>query len=404
MAMATALPSLMTNTTTSTPVAPSATAPAGVTTAAPVPAPSAEPAAPSTLADFAALASASLQASDNPQFASASGSPAETDVAPEPPLETPPAAPEGDDLAEPEPTAEEVAAMSESEQRILGALQKEREKRREARAELKAMRDELETLKQQLTAAPPEPTPAAEPQAAEPAPANAPEATVLPSDPLADCQTFDQVDARAMQAAQLESRVLRLQQQLARDGAEPVKAALLAQGVKELQGQPLEAVDESAIGDFLTRVYEGARVTQISAEPRKRFIAGQAQAFQEAQTIIPELADAKSARAKEYAAFVKARPWLPRFGPNWPVIAATHMLGEVAVRHIKSAKSAPSPAPQPPVAKVATAKSAPAAPTRTASTLPQPKELDAISAKMANGTATPAEIATYASRQVTAPR
>jgi len=390
--------------TPETTVAPSAPiVPATVT-------PSVPAKAPETLADFAALASASLQVAAHPAPAPASGSPAEEVADPSPVVTDDPGnapaeaetQPESDDLAEPGPTAEELASLSESEQRIFGALQKEREKRREARAEVKAMRAELEALKSQLTATPPEPVKEAAPPEATPASPSAPSATVLPGDPLGDCNNFDQIDARVMQAASLEAQVMRLQQQLTRDGAEAVKAALTAAGVKDLRGVPLEAADDVQIGDFLTRVYEGTRVTQAGAEPRKRYLTHQSQAFQSATTLIPELTDAKSVRAKEFKEFVAANPWLPRLGPNWPVIAATHLLGQVAVKQMQAkANGKPAEPPVPPVAKVATAKAAPAKPTRSASSLPQPNESDAIIAKMNAGTASMAEIAQYASRGLT---
>lgn len=294
--------------------------------------------------------------------------------------------------------------MSESEQRIHGALQKEREKRREARAELKAVREELESLKQQLLTPKPAEPPQAAPADGTPAPATPPPATALPGDPLADCTTFDQVDARAMQAASLEARVMRMQTQLSRDGVEAVKAALTAEGVKDLRGVPLAEADDAQVGDFLARVYEGARLTQVAAEPRKRFLSAQENAFQQARQLVPELADAKSERAREFDAFVKQNPWLPMLGAHWPLVASTYLLGLVEVKKLTAKGNGKAATPAPPVARPAPAAAAPAAPTRTASPLPKASETDELATLIKSGTATAADVARYAARQVVAPR
>lgn len=310
-------------------------------------------------------------------------------------------APEADD--EPEVPADEQANWTEGEKKLYGALQKERTKRKEARAKNRELEDRLQTLETRLNTPPAQPEPSA--------PTAAPAAPVA-SPILADCNTLEAVEARATQAATTEAQVLRMQNALHRQGGrEAVIEQLTAQGVREVGGTPIADATEEHLGDFLVGVYEGARMTQMQAEPRKRFLFQQAASWEQATKDMPELRDPKSARAQAAREIIAAAPWLQRQGPNWPAVLVTQILGQEA----RAAKAGPAPraqaAPATPAATPSPAPAAPPAgpvtrplpgtPTNAAAALPQTNEYDAASARVRNGSASLADVQLMAKAAIT---
>lgn len=395
--------------------------PSGTPGAAPVPEPApaapasgtpsvpATPSAPATLEHFATLATREVVAMMSPPAAPAAagpGSPPAAPPAPAEPVQTSepaavPAAPAEEE--EPEVTPEEQAAWSEGERRLYGALRKEREKRKEARTEARQAREATDTLRQELEEikvklTQPEPS-APKPQPDPPAAAPSPGPNVL-----GDCFTPEAVDARAMQAVATEGKVMRLQTLLARQGPAAVVEQLKAEGMEKIQGVAIADLSEGQLGDFLSSVYEGARMTQLQAEPRKRFLVTQATSWIEATRLVPELKDPKNPRAQRFAQIVNANPYLLQMGAHWPVLAAKYLLGDEAVTKTATAPAPVIPAPTPTPAPVPAAqpRTTPGAPRTSVSNLPKGNEYDKAAEKVRNGTATLQEIENMATAGIQA--
>lgn len=382
--------------------------------AAPVAAAPAVPAEPTTLADFAEAARRSM-AEEHPANQPSAAATPDAAVAPEPGLESPPdpnappapadpAAPDPaiadpDPAEEPDaPTADEQALWTDGERRLYGALKKERQESKTARAETRDLKSKLEAIEARLAnppavAAPangqPAPDPAVQPAAATPS---------VSHGSLSDCTSFEAVDARVTQAAATEAMAVRLQNQLTRNGVEGVAAALKQQGITQIGGVPVAELDANAVGQFLDSVYEGTRATQAAAAPRKQFIATMDRQWQAAAQIMPEINDIKSAAHRNVQQLLQTNPSL-RANANWPMVAVKLMLGEAAVA-AKVKPAAPAPAVPPPTVKVVV-KPAPGAPRRTSAALPQGNAMDAIKARIDNGTATMADVQAYARTDVT---
>lgn len=390
---------------TNAPAAPSATPAAASASATPgaTPAP-AVPTNGNVLEHFANLAKADLlkgpaakPAAQEPPAAPAPAASAPSDPPATPPASEPPAAAAEPPAApvqtpgpdeEAEPTAEEQANWTEGEKRLHGALVKERAARKEAKNELKSTRETADALKQEMDAlkAKVNPEPGAEPATAA--------APTGPAGTLGDCHTFEAVDARATQAATTEVFAIRLQQALANQGTAPVVEALRQRGVTQIGGVPVAEMDKDGLGEFLSTVYEGARITQAQASPRKQFLANQAQSWQDAVKLIPELADAKSDRAKRFVQMANENPAIRGMGANWPVVLAYQVLGrEAATKTAAPAAPAavpaikPTPAPVPPPTR-----QVPAAPRATVPPAPKKGDYEQASEKLANGTATLADV------------
>lgn len=284
--------------------------------------------------------------------------------------------------------------MSESEQRIYGALKKERALRKEQKNELKELKDKLAELTSKLEGPrPPEPQPPAPPQ-----PVPQPRA-------MEQCTTPEQVEALNVQAIAMDSQMTRLSAALQRNNIAGVVQALKGQGKQKIGETPIDDATPEQLSEYVTSVQEGARYIQAQAQPRIRYLQQQGQSFIEARKLIPELADPKSARAQKFVGIVNANPWLLQQGANWPVIAAKYLLGDErtsAPAPTPAAATAPIPVPQP-APQPATARPAPAAP-RTAAVAPAPKnELQNLRAKLADGTATEADLDRYAVLSIHAP-
>jgi hypothetical protein len=307
---------------------------------------------------------------------------------------------------EAEPTPEEQAGWTEGERRLHGALVKERQARKEAKSELKELRAQLEALQAKLQPNPNQP-PTAEPPAT-PAPVAAPS---VAAPVLMDCETFEAVDARVMQAASAEAEAMRMQQTLLRQGYEAVLPQLAAHGYTVQDGMLVDPAknvlgeaNEQTVGEFIANVYAGARQTQAQAPVRKAYLVQQAQAWQEAVKILPELANEKSETFQRIAHFARANPVI-RQHPGWPVTAAKLYLGEQAwnskakppaERGARSAEGGQS------AAKPVTPPSAPGAPRTSVSGLPQRSEAEELAAKLKNGTATYADVDRLASLRLQA--
>ena len=368
--------------TTAPSAAPAAAAPASP--AAPVtPVPVAAATAPTTLNDFAELARQSI-AGEVP--ATPSADPAPTGQEPSPAEPAPdPAEPTPTEPTEPaaDPTAEEMAGWTEGEKKMHGALVKERTESREARAELREMKEQLAEIQKQIK------TPQAQP--AEPA-APVTQAPTVPvtGNALADCNNFEAVDARVLQAATTAAQAMNLQNALNRHGVEPVLAKLKASGVEQINGNPIDEASADEVGEFLAAVYEGASVTQAQAPIRKNWLVQNQQSLAAAAQIVPELNDVNSPAYKAAIKLVQDNPLL-RHRADWPVVVAKLYLGEQAF----NAKAKPAPAAGKPAVKPAV-KAAPGAPRTSVAALPQPAANGALAKKIADGTASLAEVQQYA--------
>lgn len=382
--------------------APAAAAP--VSPAAPAtPAPVAAATEPKTLNDYAELAARSLNG-EPPQPAAASPatepppagqepSPAAAENEPAQPTSEidSPAATEGE-----EPTADEMANWTEGEKRLHGALKKERQQSKEARAKNRELEARLAQLETKLT------TPPAAQAAPEQPAAQTPPVPVT-AEALADCETFEAIDARVQQAATAEAQAVRLQNLLTRNGSEPVIERLKASGVENINGVPVEEASPDQIGDFLDTVYAGARQAQAQAPVRKSWLLQNREHLQTAVQAVPEFNDPQSAAYQAAQRILRENPQL-RQRADWPVVLAKLYLGEQGFEtKIKpAAPAAPAAAP----AKAATprpaVRPAPGAPRTATAAIPQPTASEALKAKIANGTANLAEVQQYTRGFITA--
>lgn len=369
---------------------PATVTPAGTVTPAPV---AAAP-APSTLNEFAELARKSLAGELPAAPASAA---AESGQEPSPELAAvipaEPAPELSPDATGDEPTAEEKAAWTAGEIKLHGALVKERAESKVARQEareLKAKQAELESKINALTAPKAEPT----------VPAAQPSPVSNTGSALSDCQTFEAVDARVLQAATTESQAVRLQNMLNRNGVEPVAAKLLASGVDKINGIPTAEASADDIGEFLAAVYEGSRTAQAQAVPRKNWLAANHKSLADAVEFLPALRDPNSPEFAHARTMVSQNPLL-RNRPDWPMLVVKNLLGTKALEAL--VKPAATPAAAPVKVAVATAKkAAPGASKNSIGALPVNNGSDVIAAKMKNGTATLAEVQEYTRAKVVA--
>lgn len=364
------------------------------------PAPVATATEPSTLNDYAELARKHIAGevevrlpvtaapASAPVVAGQEPSPATPEIAP-----AEPASNEATQPAEPtteEPSPADVANWTEGEKKLHGALVKERQANKDARTEtreLKVKQQELENKINALTASKAEPlTPAAQPPA-------------LPSNVglLGDCNTFEAVDARVNAAAATESQANRLQNMLNRNGVEPVAEKLKASGVTEIYGTPIAEASADQVGDFLAAVYEGARTTQAAAATRKTFLVNSQTSLARALVILPDLKDSTSDAFKATSRIMQENPLL-RNRADWPEVLVKQYLGEQLFN--EKSKPAPVIATLPPVAQPR--RPAPSAPRTSTSALPAANAGDAITRKMADGTASLAEVQEYARGKVAA--
>jgi hypothetical protein len=389
---------------------------ATVATAASAAKPEATPAAattpaakvPVTLADYTERAITSMIAEPKPAAEPAPAaptpgqepSPATEPPAAEPTQEPPKTEPAADELEEPEVPEAEQAAWSDGEKRIYGALKKEREARKAAKAELKAEKAEREKLAAKVEELSKPKTEADKPPSAA--------ATEIPGQPLAHTKSFEEVDAQVAEANRVELLTHDLQQQLGQDRA-AVIATLTAEGVKEINGKPVAEADDRELGDFLSNAYKGARQTQNAAQPRKVYLSQQLASAQEAVKLIPALNDVKSPEHKRFAAIIAANPAFRAAGPNWPKTVAIYMLGERAVP--KPGAAAPAPKTETPPPKVEPKKPVivppvptrqnPGAPGKSAAAIPSPSETEKARAKIHGKGASLADVQAMAKNALT---
>lgn len=304
----------------------------------------------------------------------------------QPPVQTsePPAAPAATtETEEPEPTPEEQATWTEGERRLHKALVKEREKAKEARKSLNELKEKLDKL------TPPTPNQPNQPQT--------PAQPVQPPRAIEECNTPQAVERLAIDAIAMDSTMARLHTALQNNNAAGVVQYLKSQGKDKIDNTPIEEVTPEQLSNYVISVQEGARMIQAQAEPRKRYLHEQAVSWGAAQKLIPELvSDPSGARAQKFVAIVQQNPWLKQQGSNWPIIAAKYLIGDerAATPATPAAATVPTPVPQPTPLPV-TARPAPAAPRTVHAPAPQPSELDTLRAKLANGTATEAEVDRY---------
>lgn len=298
-----------------------------------------------------------------------------------------------------EPTAEEQANWTDGEKRLYGALQKEREESKTARAELRELKSQFTELKGTL-----DKTKEASATDTTQSPRNEPAPSAATA--LADCNTFEAVDARVAQAAEVEMTVTSLQNKLARNQTEAVVKGLQSIGVTHIGGMPVAEMDAEGIGNFLDKAQAGAKATQSQAAPRKQFIASQVTSWRQAVEILPEMDDVKSDVYKGISALVARRPSL-KTQVDWPMVAAKLWLGEQESGKRITAKAAaktaattqqraatPQATTKTTTAKPA-AKQAPGASRRAAAAAPATDRLTALQGKMEKGTASMAEMQEY---------
>jgi len=343
---------------------------------------------PTTFNDFVELARKSL-AGEPAQAATPATEPLVTGQEPSPePAGTEPAEPtlvvEDAEAVEDATAPEDTTTWTEGEKRLHGALEKERQESKDARAAVRELKAKLAELESKITT----PTaPQAEPATPAAQTAPPPSGTGM----LADCLTFDAVDARAQEAAATESQAVRLQNMLNRNGAEPVVERLKASGVDTIGGKPIAEADADQVGEFLASVYEGARMAQAQAPARKAWLAQNQQSLAAAVKILPELNDAKSAAFQAASKIVSENPLL-RNRADWPVIVAKLYLGEQAYNSKATGNGAGTPRPTAP--KV-TSRPAPGAPRTSTAAMPPVNGSVVLAKKMADGTATLDEVQSY---------
>lgn len=372
-----------------TDAAPSAALPAGAV----IPATPAAPSAPDfstqpiNPADFHRALTASMVAAETPPTpapAPALESPAVPAVQPVamPPLAnvpepvTPPAS---DDA---EPSAEVLASLSEPGQR---ALQNEREKRKAARAELAEAKAEIAQLKADKLQTPA--APVVQP-GQPPTPAPAPSA---PPVELSRCETFDAVDACAMQASSTEATALHLNTVLATEGLPAVQDQLKGMGIEKFRGVAVDDLTAAQLAGALADTMQHARGIQLQANNRKAHIAATGRSMDAAVTLVPGLKDPNSESGKQFSAILAANPGVRNLGTHWPELVAKQIFANDA---ITARTKAPTPlAPvMTPAAAPAALSGGPAAPRTSAAAIRQPSEQETLAAKIMAGTATQAEV------------
>lgn len=311
-----------------------------------------------------------------------------------------------------DPTPEELAQLNEPGQR---ALKAERQARKDARAEVRTLKQQLAALQTQLAGPPAEtPTPPAgpaeEPAGQRPALPPAPAATPSVATPaLADCHTFEAVEARSLAAAQTEAEVSSLQNTLQYQGAPAVAQALANRGIEKIGTTPIGEATAEELAGFLNSVLYGTKQTQLQAEPRKRFLVTESQSFAAAVKRLPDLENPKSETYRRVAAFVQQNPQV-KTNANWPLIVAKLYLGEMAFNQAATPAGTPGavPAAQPrrptaiapaaatmPAPAAPPARQAPGAPAISTAALPQGNRLQELSGKIEKGTATLKEVDEY---------
>jgi hypothetical protein len=285
-----------------------------------------------------------------------------------------------------EASADEQASWTPAERRIYGALQKERQANKELRAQ----------LRESKAASPATPATSAEADSAAKArpatPETATPATVPMTPLLANCNTFEQVDQVASEANHAELVAFKALRTLDRQDRQGVDALLTQEGVTKINGMPLAEVDDATVQKFLESAYEGSRQTQAQVLPRKQAIVAQAEFvakrqanWNEAAKLRPEINDVNSPLHKRIKAVTDAKPWLLN-DVEGPMQVLKYVLGDELLK----------PAPAKPAAAAPAVRQAPGAPRKTAAALPPANVLAAIEKKMADGTATEADLKAYA--------
>ena len=379
----------------STPITPAPTTPPAAPSA-----PATPPANPlTTTTDFDRYAAEALRAMENPSpvppapanpaapaepAAVAPESPATEVPPPAAPADAPPVAGAEADLDDPEPSAEELASLSDAGKR---ALQAERDKRKAAREEVKSLKAQLEALQAQITQ--PAPAPAA-PSAPEATP-SAPSAPSVPAS-LAECRTFDQIAAAELQAVQTKAVASELILAMTQGDRPAVIEGLKAQNVTAIAGTPLEDVSDAQLRSLLVSAHKGCELTITQAPQRRAQLQREAMAFADAGKILPGLGTPNHAAHKAFEAFVRANPNVRQLGPNWPALVAHGVANQMRGASPASVPAAipatlPPPPPPPPP---------PSAPRTSTATLPAKSELDEIVKRLNSGQGTQADMDRYA--------
>jgi hypothetical protein len=222
--------------------------------------------------------------------------------------------------------------------------------------------------------------------------------------PLAECVSFEQVDAQVAEASRIELLTHDLQIRLGREERVEVLAALALENVKEINGVPLAEASDRQIGDFLSAAYKGTRLTQNQAQPRKQYLANEDRAVTEAAKLIPGLKDAASAEFKQFKSIVDANAWVRHAGPNWPVVIAQFMLGAAAATKINAPGAPVKAAVIPPKIEIVPAvptRKTPGAPRASGAAIPATTEYEAARGRVQKGTATLADVQLMAKHGLT---
>lgn len=172
------------------------------------------------------------------------------------------------------------------------------------------------------------------------------------------------------------------------EGLPAVVERLQASNIEVFRGIPVKELTNATLAHVLAQTYQQAEEIKLSAPQQLEIIDRTRASLGQAVTILPGLKDPNSAVRKEFNALAN-NPAVRALGPQWPVYVAQQILGkETATRAQAPAAVIPPLPPTPPPATVP----GPGAP-RVSVPPPQPASVnDAVEARLANGTATEADM------------
>ena len=200
----------------------------------------------------------------------------------------------------------------------------------EAKAELETKLAELQQQLEQKQAEPPV----------------APQIVPTAANPLLHVTDLKTLQAERDKAVSAQDQADELLESL-QDDPERVESALRAAKVSITDDSGNEDYSVARMGKFLRTVRREARNMVERAIPQQaQYLERSAQAWTQAQAVVPELKDAKSVRAQKFQEVIKTFPELRRL-PDWPIAAAVHVLGlealEARVKPVAAAKPKPKP-------------------------------------------------------------
>jgi len=171
----------------------------------------------------------------------------------------------------------------------------------------------------------------------------APQIVPTAANPLLHVTDMKQLQVERDNAVQAQDQADELLESL-QDDPGRVESALRSAKVQLADSEGNEDYSAARMGKFLRSVRREARnMVERSIPQQAQYLERSAQAWTQAQAVVPELVDAKSARAQKFQDVIKAFPELRRI-PDWPIAAAVHVLGLEALE--ARAKQATPPKPK----------------------------------------------------------